>query len=125
MRTHRRWPGPGALSDCWHDCRPCHLPQIHSLPTGSGIPKLITLPCLTNFTCKVSPNQPTLGPDRAFERSVTAELLYPCVLPQILTSSCCQSAPLTPLHCQKPQAEAHNRYYYAAKMLIAFKLDQF
>lgn len=38
---------PGALSNCWHDCRPCHLPQIHSLLTGSGIPKVITLPCLT------------------------------------------------------------------------------
>lgn len=54
---------PGALSNCWHDCRPCHLPQIHSLLTGSGIPKVITLPCLTNFTCKMSPNQHTLGPD--------------------------------------------------------------
>lgn len=52
MRTHRRWPGPGALSNCWHDCSPCHLPQIHRLLTGSDIPKLITLPCLTNFTCK-------------------------------------------------------------------------
>lgn len=33
---------------------------------------------------------------RAFERIVSAELLYPCVLPQILTPSCCQNAPDTP-----------------------------